>query len=135
MKDLVVYNFKNFRPDPIYNPTKNGWADLWNTIFQVQEEKKLYSFYLLRTAETNRLNYKRYHTTYMNGSPKFLNYVRTLEELVPSNSHPKWDLHNSLFYFGKTYNHDTMVLKFTCKQQHRTDIPEVLQQGLLMKED
>lgn len=130
-----VYNFKNFRTDTIYNPIKNGWTELWNTIFQVQEEKKLYSFYLLRTAEINRLNYKRYHSTYMNGSPKFLNYVRTLEELVPANSHPKWDLHNSLFYFGKTYDHDTMILKFTCKQQYRTGVPELLQQGLLMKED
>lgn len=135
MPSYGVYNFKNFRPDSIYNPVKNGWTELWNTIFQIQEEKNLYAFYLLRTAELNRLNYKRYHSIYMDGSPKFLNYARTLEELVPADSLPKWDLHNSLFYFGKTYNHDTMVLKFTCKQKYRTDIPDLLQQGLLMKED
>ena len=126
-----VYNWRNLKPDTIYDPVKNGWSELWTHLLTEQENAELYTFYMLRTTDLGRLSYSKYHDTYMKTVPKFLNYERTVEEVVPAGKKTKWPFFDSILYFGKLLEHDTMVLKFTLKQQHRNNVEPKLQKELI----
>lgn len=133
MPAYVIYNWRNLKPSNVYNPVKNGWSDLWNRLIEDQEKKGNYTFYMMRTTDVNRLQYKKFHNMYMKHSPKFLNYERTVEEVVPANSKTKWAFFDSILYFNKTFDYETMVLKFTCRQEHRNNVTADLQAGLTLK--
>lgn len=126
-----VYNWRNLKPDVVYNPVKNGWSELWTHLLNEQENAGLYTFYMLRTTDLGRLSYSKYHDTYMKTVPKFLNYERTVEEVVPAGQKTKWQFFDLILYFGKPLEHDTMVLKFTLKQQHRNNVAPDLQRELI----
>lgn len=127
-----IYNWRNLKPDNIYNPVKNGWSSLWMHLLEEQENQGRYTFYMLRTTDITRLSYKKYHDIYMKHVPKFLNYERTVEEVVPAGQRTKWGFFDNILYFGKSFDHETMVLKFTLKQKSRNNVLPELQQGLIM---
>lgn len=133
MPAYAVYNWRNLKPNNIYDPVKNGWAALWTRLITDQESKKLYTFYMLRTTEIARLQYKRYHSVYMKHVPKFLNYERTVEEIVPSGEFTNWGFFNTILYHGKPLDYETMVLKFTCKQKYRNNVNPDLQESLTIE--
>jgi hypothetical protein len=132
MPSYGIYNWRNLKPDNIYNPVKNGWSSLWMHLLTEQENQSRYTFYMLRTTDINRLSYKKYHNIYMKNVPKFLNYERTVEEVVPAGQRTKWSFFDSILYFGKPLDHETMVLKFTLKQKFRNNVDTALQEGLTM---
>jgi hypothetical protein len=68
----------------------------------------------------------------MKNVPKFLNYERTVEEVVPAGQRTKWSFFDNILYFGKPLDHKTMVLKFTLKQKFRNNVDTALQEGLTM---
>jgi hypothetical protein len=132
MPSYGIYNWRNLKPDNIYNPVNNGWSSLWMHLLTEQENQSRYTFYMLRTTDINRLSYKKYHNIYMKNVPKFLNYERTVEEVVPAGQRTKWSFFDSILYFGKPLDHETMVLKFTLKQKFRNNVDTALQEGLTM---
>ena len=135
MPAYAVYNWRNLKPTNIYDPVKNGWAALWNRLIEDQEAKKLYTFYMLRTTEISRLQYKKYHNIYMTHVPKFLDYERTVEEVVPAGQFTNWGFFNTILYHGKPLDYETMVLKFTCKQKFRNNVNQDLQTSLTIEFD
>jgi hypothetical protein len=135
MPEYAVYNWRNLKPDFIYDPANNGWADLFNRLLEDQESKELYTFYMMRTADISRLQFKKYHDTYMKTVPKFLNYERTVEEVVPAGQSTKWKLFDAELYHQKQISYKTMVLRFTCRQNCRNIVSPELQKLLIMQGD
>jgi len=133
MPAYAVYNWRNLKPTNLYDPVKNGWSALWNRLLEDHEARQLYNFYMLRTTDISRLQYKKFHNIYMKHSPKFLNYERTVEEVVPPGQFTNWGFFNTILYHGKPLDYETMVLKFSCKQKFRNNVSSDLQSSLTME--
>lgn len=132
MPAYVIRNWRNLKPGKRFNPEANGYFALWNKILDDQENSGLYEFYMMKSSVSSRLQLDWTYPLLVENCPRFLNYERTLEELVPANAKSKYSLHEKSMYLNKTIPEDTMVLKFTCRQRDRQGIPDTLQKELIM---
>ena len=132
MPAYVIRNWRNLKPGKRFNPAANGYFALWNRILDDQESKGLYEFYMMKSSVSSRLQLDWTYPLLVENCPRFLNYERTLEELVPANTKSKYSLHEKSMYLNKTIPEDTMVLKFTCRQRDRQGVPDNLQKELIM---
>lgn len=109
----IVKNYKVFNPSGYFSPNKNGWNMLLTNVIEYFESKNFYSFYAMQGADEKR-NYN------MRKSVEILwNYEYSIEEYVPANSKSKHGLHDQTMYYGKTISVDTIVNRYSCRQQYR----------------
>jgi hypothetical protein len=130
----LVKNFKHFKKSNLYNPVINGLAPTLNKIIEIQEQKGLYTFWMAKTGNYKRLNQERTrHLMFNVGCPILQNYEITIEEYLPKNTKSKYRFHSEGIYFGKVLTEDTCVIRYTCKQQYRTNVNLNLSQKMFNK--
>ncbi len=128
--EYIVANWKNLRPSPVFNPFTNGWGDLWTRMVTDMEAQGRYAFMLVKTTDVKRLQFQRVQRMYEQASPKLTNYERTVEEVVPAGQTSKWEYFRRTVYYDGKCDYDTLVFKFTCKQEHRTNLTKELQESV-----
>lgn len=128
--EYVVTNWKNLKPSSIFNPMENGWGDLWTAMVTDMEADNRYSFLLVKTTDVKRLQFKRVQRMYEQASPKLTNYIRTVEEVVPAGQYSKYEYFKRALYYDKKYDYETLVFRFTCKQEFRINLPSELQESV-----
>lgn len=130
----LLKNFKHFLQDNLYNPVKNGLAPMLNDIINIQENSKLYTFYMAKTSDPKRLNQERLRKLMFNdGCPKAKNYTITVEEIVPAGAHSRYGLHYEGIYFKKIMQEETAVIRFTLPQEFRSNARYDLAQKMINK--
>lgn len=128
--EYIVANWKNLRPTPIFNPFTNGWGDLWTKMVSDMEAEGRYSFILVKTTDVKRLQFQRVQRMYEQASPILTNYIRTVEEVVPAGQTSKWEYFKRTVYYDNKFDYDTLVFRFTCKQEHRRNLSKELQESV-----
>lgn len=111
---FVLKNYKNFNPSNFFRPDKNGWIMLYTGVIEHYESKGIYTYYAMQTAKDIRNINMRKHVKKVVD-----NYDITIEEFVPANTLSKYDLHSKTMYYGKTMPVDTIVNRYSCKQEFR----------------
>lgn len=130
----LLKNFKHFTQTNLYNPVKNGLAPTLNRIMEIQESKHLYTFYMAKTANPKRLNQERLRKLMFDeGCPKAKNYVITVEEIVPPNTHSRYGLHYEGVYYKRLMKEETAVIRFTLPQEFRSNASHQLAQKMINK--
>lgn len=111
----IIKNYKVFNPSGYFSPRKNGWNLLLTSVIEYYESKNFYSFYAMQGADETR-NYN------MRKSVEILKkYEYTIEEFVPANTRSKYGLYDQTMYYGKTISVDTIVNRYACRHEHRTN--------------
>ena len=129
----AVINFKVVKKFNIYDQEQNGMHQFQEVYFSKEKENR-YSFYKLRGFRSPRLM-KRVTKNLVNAMPVFFDrYHRTIEEFIPAGQYSKYDPFNKLLFRGHTFNDDSVIFKFTCKQEYRTNIPDYVQEATMQME-
>ena len=122
----AIINFKVIRKFNVWDPANNGMAQFQEVYFSKEKEER-YSFFMMRGFKNPKLVRHVSRKVKLSMTDLFDRYHRTIEEYIPAGHMSKWEPFNKILFRGHTFNDDSVLYKFTCKQEFRTNVPEVTQ--------
>lgn len=128
-----IVNFKVVKKFNTYNQEENGIHQFQEVYFNKEKENR-HTFFKLRGFRNERLM-KKVTRGIVNAMPAFFDrYHRTIEEYIPAGQLSQWDAFNKMMLRNKPLNEDSVIFKFTCKQEFRINLPSYIQEATMQME-
>jgi len=122
----ALINFKVIKKFNVWSPEQNGMKQFLEVYFNKEKEER-YSFFMMRGFKNARLARHVSRQVRLSMGELWDRYHETVEEYIPAGSMSKWEPFNKILFRGHTFNDDSVLYKFTCKQEYRTNLPEAMQ--------
>jgi len=122
----ALVNFKVVKKFNTWVPEQNGMKQFLEVYFSKEKEER-YSFFMMRGFKNARLARHVSRQVRLSMGELWDRYHETIEEYIPAGQQSKWEPFNKILFRGHTFNDDSVLYKFTCKQEYRTNVPEAMQ--------
>jgi len=118
-----LLNFKVLQTSTYYSQVKSGFIDLINFISEQKEAEQRYTFFVTRAVLRRVDARKKLFDEWKNHAPDlYKKYLRTIEEVVPAGQLSKFDYFNKALLREKVFDNDMLIMKWTCRNEFRTNI-------------
>lgn len=131
MPAYLIKNFRHFGKSNLYNPLQNGLGPFLDFLINFYEKQHIYTFYMVKTANAKRINQVRVRNLLLTGAPSLKKYELTVEELIKAGTKSTYRVHSEAVCLGHVFQHDVIIMRWSCRQEFRTYIGSDLMEKML----